>query len=213
VPPLNWKVAPVRETDVGGLCKGDREGDFEIKLSASYTYTPPKEEGDRLYAENRKLQSELDALKQLPADVAKVRQGWLDKMSVANRASNQAAKEGNKELARQKDAEAEDYSRKGREVRDKYLAGIQQQADQIAAKQKALEYGGASVNVTFTVNERYPHAVDAKSGAEFTIGKAQTPKEPGLKAHNVRVVIESTSAKREQIRAAIDKGKVERIVQ
>jgi hypothetical protein len=63
------------------------------------------------------------------------------------------------------------------------------------------------------VNERYPHAIDAKSGAEFTLGKTPTPKAPGLKAHNVHVVLESTSAKRDQIRAAIDRSKVERVVQ
>jgi hypothetical protein len=212
-PPPGWKVAPVRETDVGGLCKGDREGDFEVKVSASYTFTPTKEDGDRLYAENRKLQAQIDALKQLPPEVAKERQGWLDKMSEANRASNQAAKAGNKDLARQKDNEAEEYSKKGREIRDKYLAGIVTQVDELSAKQKALESGGASVNVTLTVNEQNSRAINPKSGAEFTVGAAQTPKTPGLKAHNVRVVIESTSTKREQIQAAIDKGKVARVLQ
>jgi hypothetical protein len=212
-PPPGWKAAPVRESDVSSVCKGDREGDFEVRVSASYTFTPSKEDGDRLYADSRKLQAQIDALKQLPPDVAKERQGWLDKMSEANRASNQAAKAGNKELARQKDAEAEDYSRKGRDIRDKYLAGIVTQVDQLSAQQKALESGGSSVNVTYTVNEQNPRAINPKSGAEFTVGAAQTPKAPGLKAHNVRVVLESSSTKRDQIQAAIDKGKLARVLQ
>ena len=213
-PPPNWTLAPVREPGaVGGVCKGDREGDFEIRLSASYSYRPPKEEGDRLYAESRKLQSEIDALRQLPPDIAKERQGWLDKMSEANRASNRAAKEGNKELARQKDAEAEDYSRKGREVRDKYLAGIQQQVSQLEARQKTLEYRGSEVSVKLAANERNPRSPDPKAGAEIVVGKLPTPKSPGLKVHNVRVVVEGAAGKREQIQAAIDKEKLARIVQ
>jgi len=212
-PPANWTLAPVREQQIGGFCKGDREGDFEIKLSGNYNDTPPKEESDRLYAEHRKLQSEIDALKQLPPDVAKERQGWLDKMSEANRASNRAAKEGNKDLAKQKDAEGEDYSRKGREVRDKYLAGVQQQVAQLEAKQKAAAYRGSAVNVTLVANERNPRSPDPKNGSEIIVGKAPTPKSPGLKVHNVRAVIEGSAEKREIIQAAIDKGKLTRIVQ
>jgi ATP-dependent 26S proteasome regulatory subunit len=159
------------------------------------------------------LQTQIDALKQLPPEVAKERQGWLDKMSEANRASNQAAKAGNKDLARQKDNEAEDYSKKGREIRDKYLAGILPQVDQLSAQQKALETGGSSVSVTLTVNEQNSRVINPKSGSEFTVGAAQTPKPPGLKAHNVRVVFESTSTKRDQIQAAIDKSKLARVLQ
>lgn len=210
-PPANWKLAPVREQNVGSFCKDDREGNFEIRLSASYSYQPPKEEGDRLYAEYRKLQSEIDALRQLPPDIAKERQGWLDKMSEANRASNRAFKEGNKELARQKDAEGEDYSRKGREVRDKYIAGVQQQLGQLETRQKTLEYRGSAVNVSLVANERRPP--DTKAGSVILVGKAPTPKSPGLKVHNVRAVLEGTADKRAQIQAAIDKEKLARIVQ
>lgn len=212
-PPANWKLAPVREQSVGSFCKDEREGNFEIRLSANYSYQPPKEEGDRLYAEHRKLQSEIDALRQLPPDIAKERQGWVDKMSEANRASNKAAKEGNKELARQKDTEGEDYSRKGREVRDKYLAGVRQQVDQLEAKQKTLEYRGSAVNVNLVANERNARAADPKAASEIVVGKAPTPKAPGLKVHNVHAVFEGSADKRQQIQAAFDKGKLERILQ
>jgi len=208
--PQNWKLAPPRDQEVGSYCKDDREGDFDIRLTANYTYTPPKEEGDRLYAEFKKLQSEIDALKQLPPAVAKERQEWTDKMSEANRASNRAAKEGNKDLARQKDAEAEDYSRKGREVRDKYLAGTRAQVDQLEAKQKALEYGGSGVVVTLVANERYARS---SKPAAMVVGKMPTPKSPGLKVHNVQVYFEGSEARRPVIQSAIDKDKLARIVQ
>lgn len=137
-PPPNWKLAPARDQDLGGLCNGAREGAFEINSTASYIYTPPKEEADRLYAEYRKLQAEIDALRNLPPELAKERQSWLDKMSEGNRASNAASKAGDKALAKQKDAEAEEASRKAREIRDHYLAGVRPKVEQLEARQKAL---------------------------------------------------------------------------
>ncbi len=212
-PPPNWTLAPPREQAVGGFCKGDPEGDFEVRVTASFIYHPPKEEGDRLYAEYKKLQSEIDSLKQLPPAVAKERQAWLDKMSEANRASNRAAKEGNKALAKQKDSEAEEYSRKGREVRDTYLASVRRQVDDLESRQKALDYRGSAVNVTLVANERAPRRLDPAAASEVVAGKLPTPQSPGLKVHNVRVVMEGPAARREKILAALDKNKVARIVQ
>jgi hypothetical protein len=213
VPPPNWTLTPVREQAVGGFCKGEPEGDFEVRVTAGFTYHPPKEEGDRLYAEYKKLQSEVDALKRLPPAVARERQGWLDKMSEANRASNRAAKEGNKALAKQKDSEAEEYSRKGREVRDTYLASVRKQVDDLEARQKTLDYRGSSVSVILVANERQPRRLDPAAASEVVAGRLPTPKSPGLKVHNVRVVMEGPPARREKILAALDRDKLARIVQ
>jgi hypothetical protein len=84
-----------------------------VRVRASYTFHPTKEDSDRIYAQSRDLQKQMDKLQKLPPDVAKERQVWLDKMSVANRASNKAEKEGGQKLARQLDNEAEGYSKKG----------------------------------------------------------------------------------------------------
>lgn len=212
-PPAGWTVGAMREAGADGLCRSTREGDFEIRLATTFTYKPSREEGDRLRAEHRKLQSEIDALKQLPPAVAKERQAWLDKMSAANRASNAAAKAGDKALARQKDAEAEDFSRKGHEVRNAYLASVRAQVEQLEARQKALQYGGTSIDVRLVANERYPAKIDAASASEVVAGKLPTPMPAGMKVHNVRAVLEGTAAKREQILAALDRNKLARIVQ
>jgi hypothetical protein len=209
-PPQNWTLAPQREQDLGGLCNGDREGAFKIQVTANYTYTPPKAEGDRLYAEYRKLQADIDALKQLPAAVAKERQGWLDKMSEANRASNAAGKAGDKVLAKQKDTEAEDYSKKARDIRDQYLASVRPNVEQLEARQKALEYRGSAVTVRIVANEE---GSARASSAPIVIGKAPTPQSPGLKVHNVRVYVEGSAEKRAVIQAAIDKAALARIAQ
>ena len=212
-PPPNWKLAPARDQEPGGLCNGDREGAFEIKTTASYIYTPPKEEADRLYAEYRKLQAEIDALKTLPPELAKERQSWLDKMSEGNRASNAASKAGDKALAKQKDSEAEDASKKAREIRDRYLASVRANVEQLEAKQKALEYRGSSVTVRLVANEEHPGRASGVSGAPMLVGNATTPASPGLKVHNVRVYLEGSAAKRGVIQAAIDKAALARMAQ
>lgn len=210
-PPPNWTLAPLRgQEEPGGLCNGDREGAFKIQVTANYTYTPPKADGDRLYAEYRKLQAEIDALKQLPPAVAKERQEWLNKMSEGNRASNAAYKAGDKALAKQKDSEAEDASKKGREIRDRYLASVKQNVEQLEAKQKALEYRGSSVTVRIVANEE---GRASSAAAPIVIGKTPTPQSPGLKVHNVKVYLEGSAEKRGVIQAAIDKAALARIAQ
>ena len=212
-PPAGWSVASVREHEVGALCSDEREGAFEVSVGTSYTYRPPKEESDRLYAEHKKLQAQIDALRQLPPAVAAERQGWLDKMSQANRDSNRAAKEGNKALAKQKDAEAEEHSRKAREIRDAYLAKARPQVEELESRQKALQYGGFSISVALLANDRSRRRADAATASEVVVGRLPTPASPGLKVHNVRAIVEGSATPRAAIVSAIDKDKLARIVE
>ena len=210
-PPANWTLASVREDNVGSVCSDTPEGDFAVRVTASFSYHPPKEESDRMYAEHRKLQSQVEALRQLPPAVAKERQAWLDRMSEANRAANGAAKAGDKTLAKRKDSEAEEYSRKGREIRDNYLASVRRQVEQLEARQKTLDYRGSEVRVVLLANERYPRRVDPSLASEVVAGNVPTPKSPGLKVHNVRAVMEGPAARREAILAAFDRDKLARV--
>lgn len=209
-PPPNWKLTVQRDSDLGAMCNGTAEGSFEIKLSADYVYTPPKEEADRLYAEYKKLQTEIDALKQLPPAVAKERQQWLDKMSEGNRASNAAYKAGDKALAKQKDGEAEEASRKARELRDQYLASVRAKAQELEARQKTLAYRGTTVRVSLVANEeKGAHALNV---TPIVVGQP-APKAPGLKVHSVKVYLDGAPEKRGVIEAAFDKAALERMVQ
>ena len=211
--PQNWTLAPPREQGVGGLCKGDREGDFEITVTANYSYLPPKEEAGRLHADYRKLQSEIDSLRQMPPAITRERQEWLDKAREARRASNGAGREGNKELAQQKNAEAQDYSRRGAEVRDRYLAGMKPRLDQLEARQMELEYRRSEIVVSLVANGRTPQLPGPAAAAAIIVGKMPTPDSPGLKVHNVQAFIEGPAQKRAVIQDAIDKDALARIVQ
>lgn len=211
--PAGWTLAPVQDEHVQKFfCEGDREGDFEVRVRASYTYHMPKQEGDRIYAEYRDIERQKDKLRELPPDVSKERQVWLDKMSVANRASNKAEKEGDKKLARQLDNEAEGYSKKGHEIRDKYIASIEPQITQLEAKQKTLNYSDTTVNVRIIANEHDANPLNQKTASDLTFGKTQAGK-TGLKVQSVRVIAEGRAPQRDEIMKTIDRDKLARLAQ
>ncbi len=211
--PPNWTLNPVRDQPLPSLCAGTPEGSFAIGVEARYTYRPPKEEADRMYAEGRKVQAEIDALEKLPVEVAKERQEWMNKYSEATRTARQAEKDGNKELAKQKYAERDDYDKKASEVRARYLASTKPQVDTLRAKMAALSYAPQDVVVRIAANEQYPTSPDPKRGSEIIVGKVPAPKTPGLKVHGVRVVLEGPAAKREELQSAIDQEKLKRVLQ
>ena len=165
-----------------------------------------------MYTEGRKVQAEIDALEKLPPEIARERQGWMDKYSEATRAARQADKEGNKELAKQKYAERDGYDKKASEVRAKYLASIKPQIDPLRTKLAALNYAPQDVSVQISANEMFPDKLNPAEESEIIIGKVPAPRSPGLKVHGVRMVLKGP-AKREELMSAVDKGKLERLLQ
>jgi hypothetical protein len=209
--PPGWTVTPERSQTLGGLCKGTPEGSFPVRVGAKYTYRPPKEEADRMYAEGRKVQAEIDAIEKLPLEIAKERQGWMDKYSEATRAARQADKEGNKDLAKHKYAERDGYDKKATEVRTKYLASVKPQTEPLRAKLAALNYTPQDVTVEVFANEAYPEKLDQAHASEIVVGKVPSPPSPGLKVQGVRMVLKGP-AKREELLSAVDKAKLSRLL-
>jgi len=211
--PAKWTMS-ASEVDPGafGLCASDPTGEFAVRVIGKYTYRRPKEDGDRIYAERRKVQGEIDALRKLPPEVEKERQGWLDRMSEANRAANAAYKQGDKALAQQKSAEADGYSAKGREVRDRYWASVQPRVDQLEARARAMNPGDINVIVRLAANEPRVDAPKPEAARQFTAGKVPAPR-PGLKVRGVRLLVEGSAGERGDIEAAVDPAKLERLVQ
>jgi hypothetical protein len=211
-PPANWTIKPGRSESMDSVCAEDKIGDFTIKVSSTYVFTRSKEEKDRIYAERRKVQKEIENLRELPPDVKKEQQSWLNKMSEANRASNAAYKAGDKTLAKQKENEAEGYSVKGRAVRDAYWARVQPEVDKLQARLKSLNDGDTNIQVVIIANERFPEDPPPYAGKIFTAGKVPS-NNPGLKVQGVRLMVISSEAERAQIEAAVDQQKLNRVVQ
>ena len=212
--PPNWKFELVtKDGTIPGVCKSQGTGEFEIFVSGNYKYQPPKDERVRLETEERKVESEIRALRQLPPDLAAEQQGWREKKDAAYLASRAAAKDGNKALATQKGAEGNGYGAKQDAVAFRYYDSIKPQMTQLEDKRRALHYDWWEVSVRLMANERFPHAPSATLESEIVVGNPALPKAPGLKVHNVRALFKGPALKREEIQAAIDKDKLARIVQ
>lgn len=209
--PAGWTQDPVREEHVEKSVCGS-EGDFDVRVDAAYTYHMPKEESDRKYSEFRMVDKEIEKIRELPPDVAKERQVWLDKMSEANRASNRAYKGGDKKLASQLSNEADGYGQKGREIRDKYRASIQPKVEQLEAKRKTIHYGDIKVSVSIIANENDAQRKNPESASELAFGKMAKTKKTGLKVQAVRAIVEGPAPEREAILNAIDRDKLARLV-
>jgi len=210
--PAKWTMTSSEDNSDFGLCGSDPVGQFEIRVIGKYVHRRTKEESDRIYAERRKVRAEIDALRQLPPAVKKEQQGWLDKMSVANHAANAAYKQGDKALARQKSDEADGYSAKGREVRDRYWASVQSQVDQLEARERTMNSGDVNVIVRIAANERYVDTPKPEAARQFTAGRVPAS-HPGLKVQGVRLLVEGSATERGAIEAVVDPEKLKRLVQ
>ena len=209
-PPASWTLSVDNVPGLDALCEGGLG--FEVSVHAFYKYQAGKEEQARTDAERKKIGAEINALRELPPEVKKERQVWLDKMSVANRASNAAYKAKDKALAKQKDDEAEEYSRKAREIRDRYWASVQPKIDALEARQKTLNEGFAYVEARLAANELFVHAPDPARGSQITAGKVPSARTGGLKLQGVRLVLEGPASRRALIEAAVDRKKLESLV-
>ena len=210
--PAGWTFTPMRDGTLGSPCNGTPEGGFSITVEAVYTYRPSKEEADRMNAESRKIQVEIDALEKLPPELTKERNELMAKYSEKTRAARQAEQVGNKELARTLYTERETFGRQSNDVRDKHLASVKPKTDELRKRQKGLFSGPQEVAMKVSANEQYPDKLTPGQGSEITVGTVPGPKSPGLKLHGVRTVVKGPSPKHEEIMSLVDKVKMERVL-
>lgn len=210
--PTNWTVKVSQDRPLDSVCADDKPGSFDIKVGAVYVLTRSKEEKDRIYAERRKVEKEIESLRELPPDVKKERQAWLDKMSEANRAENAARKAGDKALASQKSAESESFSAKARGIRDAYWQRVQPEVEKLRARVKTLNDGDIRVEVMVIANERYPQRPPNDTGKVLTAGQVPAAN-PSMKLQGARLMVVSSQPERSAIEALVDQQKLNRVIQ
>jgi hypothetical protein len=210
--PAGWTYAPMQDRTLGNPCTGTPEGSFPITVEAKYTYRPSKEEADRMNAESRKIQAEIDALEKLPPEVTKERNDLMAKYSEKTRAARQADQEGKKDLAKSLYAEREAYGKQANDVRDKHLASVKPKTDELRKRQQALYSGPQEVLLRVSANEQYPEKLTPGPESEIVVGTVPAPRSPGLKVHGVRALVKGPAPKRDEITALVDKAKMERLL-
>lgn len=211
--PAGWTLTPMQDRALGSPCQGTPEGAFPVTVEAKYTYRPSKEEGDRLNAESRKIQAEIDALEKLPPELTKERNDFMAKYSEKTRAARQAEKDGNKDLARSLYAERDAFGKQADDVRNRHLASVKQKADELRKQQQGLFSGPQEVVLRVTANEQYPERLTPGHESEIIVGKVPGPRSPGLKVHGVRALLKGPPPKREEIMSLMDKAKMEKVLQ
>lgn len=209
--PPGWSMAPVPDRTYESTCAGTREGDVWVDVRATYTYRMPKKQADRNAVELRKLAAEVDALQKLPPEVAKERQGWIDKYSAATRAARQAEKEGNRDLARQKYAERDGYDRQANAVRARYNDSIQSKVAPLRARMAELDINPRTVRVHVVANDSAQ--LGPKDVAQIVVGTIPAPgKKPAFKVAGIHVQLEGPAPQREALAAAFDKTKLQQVL-
>jgi hypothetical protein len=210
--PSGWTLTPMQDRTLGSPCTGTPEGGFSITVEVKYTYRPSKEEADRLNAENRKIQAEIDALEKLPPELAKARNDFMAGYSEKTRAARQSEKDGNKQLARSLYAERDAFGKQADDVRNKHFAGVKPKTDELRKRKEGLFTGPQEVVLKISVNEQYPEKLTPGHESEIVVGKVPGPRSPGLKVHGVRAVLKGPSSRREEIMSLVDKAKIEGVL-
>lgn len=211
--PAEWTFTPMQDRPLDILCKGIPEGSFSVTVEAKYTYRPSKEKADLLNAENRKISIEINNLEKLPPELNKERNDLMAKYSEKARAALQAEKEGNKELARNLNAERESFRRQANDVRERHLASVKPKVDELRKRQQGLFTGRQEVVLRVTANEQYPQKLTPGQESEIIVGKVPGPRSPGLKVHGIRALLKGPAEKREEILSLVDKTKMEKGLQ
>lgn len=207
--PAGWTMEVRKDNGPYDVCADDPKGGFAVTVRADYRYRPSKEEAATRDAELKSLRKQIEKLDELPPEVKAERQVWLDKMSVANRAENAALKAGDKAQASKMSAESEEYSRKGREVRERFRASMRPKVEALEARIKAMSDQVAVIGVEASANEPYPFAPQPDMGSEVRAGKLPAPRAAGFKIRGARLVIEGPAARRKTIEALVDRKKLE----
>ena len=204
--PHDFKAPP----RLPSFCKGQREGDFEIGVSAAYLFRWPKADAERMSAERKQLLDQIAALEALPPEQA-ARHRELTEQSRAAYNSQPKAKRGgpplsdaDRRLAEQKVAEGRALEDQAKAIERAHLANVKPQSDALRTKADALQTSPQELQVTFGMNVRQSAAADARA-AIASFGNPSPGRSAGLKVHNtIAVVSGPQGAPRQALFDAID---------
>ena len=91
----------------------------------------------------------------------------------------------------------------------KHLASVKPQTDALRANFAALKYAPQDVSVEVSVNETYPVKLDPLYVSEVAVGKIPDARS----VRSLRVILKDPTAKRGEPRSALQKEKMERLLQ
>lgn len=198
------------------FCSGTGEGAFSSNVSGGYLYKFPKAEADRMYAERKSLEKQIEELEKLPPEKEGQHKQLLAQMrTVYDGAPRRSRKDPPFTAEQQAQADrANAEGRKLEEAANKFVAdhkaGVKPQSDPLRARAKRLETFPQEITVRLGMNvERFPEA----SPTTATFGVASARRSEGLRVHNVILLVEGPEGPaRQALFDAVDKDYVRGLV-
>ena len=205
-------------TSMPSFCRGQREGDFDVAVSAAYLFTWPKQEADRMGAERRQLLDQIKALETLPPDQAAQYQSLVEQSRAAYNSQPKAKRGGpplsdaERALAEQKAAEGKALDDKAKAIERAHLAGVKPQADALRVKADALQTYPQELQINLGMNRRTLPQPDERTLAA-TSGAASPGRSAGLKVTNVALAVTGPAGMpRQALFDAVDRSRLQALV-
>lgn len=198
------------------LCKGQREGDFSVGVQASYLYRFTQAQADRMHAQRKLVEQQIEEIERLPPEKEAQRRQLLDQM----RAAYDSAPRRNRKdppLTPEQQAQADRAAAEGRRLEDaahrvaaEHRAGVKPQTDPLRAQARRLEPFPQDITVRIDLNRELPAEAAAQ---QLSFGAASPRRSAGLKVHNVSFAVTGPEgAARQAFFEAVDRAYLKTLV-
>ena len=191
------------------FCKGDQVGAFVPSVGGGYLYKFPKAEADRLYAERKAIEKQIDEAEKLPLEKDAEYKQVLSQMKVAYEAAPRRSRK-DPPFTPEQQAQVDRAMAEGKKLEDAakklvsdHVASVKSQTYQLRAQAKRLESYPQDLAVRLAMNmERFPESVPMLA----TFGAPSARRSGGLAVHNVVMAVEGPEgAARQALFDAVDK--------
>lgn len=198
------------------FCRGMPEGAFSIGVQGAYLYRFPKAEADRMYAERKRIEQQIEQIEQLPPEREAQRQQLLAQMRAAYDSAPRRARRDPPFTAEQQ-AAADRANAEGRRLEDAankvafdHRASVKPQTEPLRAQAKALETFPQEIAVRLALNlDRF--ADSGPQTASFGVPSAR--RSAGLRVHNVALAVTGPEgAARQAFFAAVDRNYLQALI-
>ena len=198
------------------FCKADPIGAFAVSVGGGYLYKFPKAEADRLYAERKGLEKQIEDLEKLPADKDAEYKQVLAQMKAAYDAAPRRSRKDppftpeQQEQVNRAMSEGKKLEDAAKKVVTDHVASVKSRTDVLRAQAKRLESYPQELAVRLAMNlERFPESAPTVA----TFGTPSAGRSTGLAAHNVVMAVEGPEgAARQALFEAVDQAYLQGLI-
>lgn len=198
------------------FCKADRVGAFTLSVGGGYLYTFPKAEADRLYAERKGIEKQIEEAEKLPADNDAEYKQALAQMKAAYDAVPRRSRKDppftpeQQEQVNRAMSEGKKLEDAAKKVVTDHVASVKSRTDVLRAQAKRLESYPQELAVRLAMNlERFPESAPTVA----TFGMPSAGRSTGLAVHNVVMAVEGPEgAARQALFEAVDQAYLQGLI-